>query len=218
VACSFRPLGARCFRLGCALHFRWCKWLAASGRSVPGASGSAVPSTSGGVSGLQLPAASVHQHLAASCEEEGEADFDLMSSSSVEEQDESQSLHWSDVVSAVRAFHPEVVAADGAASAVWRAWSAPATSTSAQRVDSPLFFQETEKASTRLCYCGFEGLRSDSSELSDFPAAKGIGNLLTCAKRRGLFRSAVNLDLLPKEKLKASRHDLALAGRLESIP
>jgi hypothetical protein len=99
------------------------------------------------------------------------------------------------------AFHPEAVAADGAASAVRRAWSAPATSTSAQLVESPLIFQETEKALTKLRNCEFDGLRADSSELPDFPAAKGIGIFLTCAKRRGLFRSAVKLDLLPKEKL-----------------
>jgi hypothetical protein len=102
---------------------------AASGCLVPGASGSAVPSTSGGVSGLQIPAASFPQHHASSSEEEGEADFDLMSSSSVEEKDDSQSLHWSDVVSAIRVFHPEAVAADGASSAVRRAWSAPGWST-----------------------------------------------------------------------------------------
>jgi hypothetical protein len=112
--------------------------IAASGRSMPRAFAAAVPPTSGGVSGLQLPAAAVHQHHASSSEEEGEADFDLMSSSSVEEQDESQSWHWSDVVSAIRACHPEAVAADGEASAVRRAWSAPATSTSAQLVESPL--------------------------------------------------------------------------------
>jgi hypothetical protein len=189
---------------------------ASSGRSRSVAY--AVPSTSGGAQRAQLSSETFAQPKADSSAEEDGDEFEVLSSSSVEEQDESKSLLWAEVVAAVQAFHPEAVAKEESSSLGRRSWAVTAASSSGQLVESPLILEETEKALSKLRNCDFDASRQDSSELPDFPSAQKMGSFLSCPKRAGLFKAPVKLKLLPKERLRASRHDLALAGNLESMP
>jgi hypothetical protein len=150
--------------------------------------------------------------------DEGEANFEVLSSSSLEDQEESTSLRWAEVLTAIQAFNPEVVAKSEASSAGRRSWAAATPAPSSQLVESPLIFEETEKALAKIRNTDFDGARLDADEMPDFPAAQKIGTFLACPKRGGMFKAPVKLSLLPKDKMRPSRHDLALAGRLEAMP
>jgi hypothetical protein len=184
-----------------------------SSRPVPWA-----PSTSSGVSGLHGQGVPVsHTSRDSSAEEDGN-DFEVLSSSSVEERDDEQKLAWPDVVAAIQAFHPDAVVKADTSSLGRRSWAIPTASVSGQLVESPLILEETEKVLSKLRNCDFDGSRLDAASLPDFPAAQKLGSFVGCPKRKGLLRAPVKLGLLAKDRLRASRHDLALAGRVEVMP
>jgi hypothetical protein len=83
-------------------------------------------------------------------------------------------LLWADVVAAVQAFHPEAMEKEESSSLCRRSWAVPATSYSAQLVESPLILEETEKAFSKLRNCDFDASRKDSSVLPDFPSTHKI--------------------------------------------
>jgi hypothetical protein len=64
------------------------------------------------------------QPSANSSADEDDAGFEVLSSSSVEEQDESKSLGWADIVAAIQAFYPDSVAKDDASFLSRRTWKA----------------------------------------------------------------------------------------------
>jgi hypothetical protein len=169
---------------------------------------------------MQFPVASSSRPSAdSSADEEGDG-FEVLSSSSVEERDESKSLVWAEIVEAVRAFYPEAVVRDESSSLKQRTWQTSASSSAvkAQLVESPLIFEAMEKALSSIRRCDIDDARAPSEEFLDFPSAKGIGSFLSVPKRGSLFNSAVKLKVLPRDKLKPSRHDWALSTGGDSMP